>query len=49
MPSMESEIEGLKDAATSYHSYHKASSAAERVHKDALFQEPVKMLARDAS
>lgn len=46
--SIESEIDGLKKAATSYRSFHKASSATEQVHNDKCFQEPVKLLASSA-
>lgn len=46
--SVESEIDGLKKAATSYRGFHKASSAAEQVHNDKCFQEPVKLLACNA-
>lgn len=47
---LESDIDGLKKAATSYRSFHKASSAPEQVHSvyQECFQEPVKLLANIA-
>lgn len=46
--SAESEIDGLKKAATSYRTFHKASSATEQVHSDKCSQEPARLLASSA-